>query len=59
MISTMRASRVGDGAHGVNLQIHPAQRDGQQFADVAFIVDDQNGLCSHGLLGWQRCCAGY
>ena len=42
------ATRLGHGAHGFDLQVHPTQGDGQQLADVAFVIDDQDGLWVHG-----------
>ena len=41
------AACIADRTHCVDLQVHAAQRDRQQLANVAFIVDDQYGLCGH------------
>jgi len=47
------APRVGHGAYGIHLQVHTAEGDGKQLANIAFVIDDQDGLLAHVVkLGW-------
>jgi hypothetical protein len=36
-----------DAADGAGVQVHPLQRDGEEFTQIGFVVDDQYGGIRH------------